>query len=147
MSATCTSLDGLATARSVGRIALDRVAAVEQHRQDQCRIGMTKLGRLAQRLLGLGVLDKVRCIHVAAVIWYYPVRQRSPLRCCRPGISATLKRSSCMRLNGRRTTAGRITGLSELYKARGNTDAARKFEEKLAKIWIGDRALLQFTKL
>jgi hypothetical protein len=38
-------------------------------------------------------------------------------------------------------------GLSELYKARGNTDAARKFEEKLAKTWIGDRALLQLTKL
>jgi hypothetical protein len=57
----------------VGRIALDRVATVEQHRQHQCRIGMTKLGRLAQRVLGLGALDKLRCIHVAAVVGFVQV--------------------------------------------------------------------------
>jgi hypothetical protein len=56
-----------------GRIALDRVATVEQHRQHQHRIGVTKLGRLAQRLLGLGALDQLRCIHVAAVIGFVQV--------------------------------------------------------------------------
>jgi tetratricopeptide (TPR) repeat protein len=38
-------------------------------------------------------------------------------------------------------------GLCELYKARGNAEAARKLDEKLANTWIGDRALLQLTRL
>jgi hypothetical protein len=38
-------------------------------------------------------------------------------------------------------------GLSELYKARGNAEAARKSDEKLANTWIGDRAQLQLTRL
>ena len=35
----------------------------------------------------------------------------------------------------------------QLYKARGNTAAARKAEADLAKTWIGDRKLLQISNL
>ncbi len=38
-------------------------------------------------------------------------------------------------------------GLSELYKARGDADAARKAEAELAKTWIGDRGLLRLSNL
>jgi hypothetical protein len=35
----------------------------------------------------------------------------------------------------------------ELYKARGNADAARQAEAELAKTWVGDRQLLQLSRL
>ena len=38
-------------------------------------------------------------------------------------------------------------GLAELYKARGNIAAASKAEADLAKMWIGDRKLLQISNL
>ncbi len=38
-------------------------------------------------------------------------------------------------------------GLVQLYNARGDTGAARKAEEELAKTWVGDRQLLQLSKL
>jgi hypothetical protein len=38
-------------------------------------------------------------------------------------------------------------GLAEVYKRRGNTTSARKAEADLAKVWIGDRALLQISNL
>jgi hypothetical protein len=34
-----------------------------------------------------------------------------------------------------------------VYKARGNTTAARKAEADLARVWIGDRRLLQISNL
>jgi hypothetical protein len=38
-------------------------------------------------------------------------------------------------------------GLAEVYKRRGKTTSARKAEADLAKVWIGDRALLQISNL
>jgi len=38
-------------------------------------------------------------------------------------------------------------GLAELYKTRGDVEAARKAEAELAKTWVGDRQLLQLSKL
>ena len=38
-------------------------------------------------------------------------------------------------------------GLAQLHKARGNAIAARKAEADLARTWIGDRELLQISKL
>jgi hypothetical protein len=38
-------------------------------------------------------------------------------------------------------------GLSELYKAGGNDKEAREAEAQIAKTWIGDRRLLQLSKL
>jgi hypothetical protein len=34
-----------------------------------------------------------------------------------------------------------------LYKARGDAEAAHKAQAELAKTWIGDRQLLQLSKL
>ena len=38
-------------------------------------------------------------------------------------------------------------GLAEVYKAMCNQEAAAEAEAQLAKTWIGDRALLQISKL
>ena len=38
-------------------------------------------------------------------------------------------------------------GLAELYKARGNDKEAGEAEGQIAKTWIGDRSLLQLSKL
>ena len=38
-------------------------------------------------------------------------------------------------------------GLIELYKARGDGDGVRRTQAELAKTWVGDRALLQMSKL
>ena len=38
-------------------------------------------------------------------------------------------------------------GLAELYRTRGDAEAARKAEAELAKTWVGDRQLLQLSKL
>jgi tetratricopeptide (TPR) repeat protein len=40
-----------------------------------------------------------------------------------------------------------IYGLAELARARGNADTARRHDEELSKVWIGDRALLTLSAL
>ena len=57
-----------------------------------------------------------------------------------------MRKSNSGALSGaRRTTAGRYRRL-ELYKARRDTDGVGR-EEELTKSWIGDRQLLQLSKL
>jgi hypothetical protein len=38
-------------------------------------------------------------------------------------------------------------GLSKVYVAQGNAGAAKHADEKHTKTWIGDRSLLQLSKL
>jgi Tfp pilus assembly protein PilF len=38
-------------------------------------------------------------------------------------------------------------GLAELYKVRGKADEASKLEADLAKLWIGERQMLELSKL
>ena len=38
-------------------------------------------------------------------------------------------------------------GLAKVYAAQGNREAAKQAEENLAKTWIGNRSLLQLSKL
>ena len=38
-------------------------------------------------------------------------------------------------------------GLAELYRTRGDAEAARKAQAELAKTWVGDRQLLELSKL
>ncbi len=72
-----------------------------------------------------------------------PCVKRLRPRWCRPAGSTKPRISSGARSNGRRS----YYGLSELYKARGDADAARKAEAELAKTWIGDRGLLRLSNL
>jgi tetratricopeptide (TPR) repeat protein len=75
--------------------------------------------------------------------WYYPVRQ---------SLGAALLRAG--RFNDADEQFRRAPnngwshhGLLELYKARGDADGVRREEEELTKSWIGDRQLLQLSKL
>jgi tetratricopeptide (TPR) repeat protein len=77
--------------------------------------------------------------------WYYPVRQMlaaALLQAGRLEESEDQFRFALAPNNG-----WSYYGLAETYRALGNMDAARDAEAKLAKTWIGDRALLQVAKL
>jgi tetratricopeptide (TPR) repeat protein len=79
--------------------------------------------------------------------WYYPVRQTlaaALLQAGRPEESEEQFRLALVRAPN---NGWSYYGLAETYRALGNIDAARDAEAKLAKTWIGDRALLQLAKL
>jgi hypothetical protein len=79
--------------------------------------------------------------------WYYPIRQSLAAALLQAGRYVGRSSSSSWRCARRRPTRWSYYGLAELYKARGNTEAARKAEADLAKTWIGDRKLLQISNL
>ena len=79
--------------------------------------------------------------------WYYPVRQTLAAALVQAGRLDEAEDQFRRALKRAPNNGWSYYGLSELYKARGDADAARKAEVELAKTWIGDRGLLQLSKL
>jgi tetratricopeptide (TPR) repeat protein len=79
--------------------------------------------------------------------WYYPIRQSLAAALLQAGRYAEAERQFQRALSRAPSNGWSYYGLAELYKARGNAAAARKAEADLARIWIGDRGLLQISSL
>jgi tetratricopeptide (TPR) repeat protein len=79
--------------------------------------------------------------------WYYPIRQSLAAALLQAGRYAEAERQFQRALSRAPSNGWSYYGLAELYKARGNASAARKAEADLARIWIGDRQLLQISNL
>jgi tetratricopeptide (TPR) repeat protein len=79
--------------------------------------------------------------------WYYPIRQSLAAALLQAGRYDESERQFQRALSRAPANGWSYYGLAELYKARGNAAAARKAEADLAKIWIGDRKLLQVSSL
>jgi tetratricopeptide (TPR) repeat protein len=79
--------------------------------------------------------------------WYYPVRQSLAAALMQAGRLDQAEEQFKRALKRAPSNGWSRYGLAELYRARGNAEAARKMEDDLAKTWIGDRQLLQLTKL
>jgi tetratricopeptide (TPR) repeat protein len=79
--------------------------------------------------------------------WYYPVRQTLAAALLQARRFDEAEHQFKRALERAPNNGWSYYGLAELYKAQGNADNARKFEEKLAKTWVGSPALLQLTKL
>ena len=79
--------------------------------------------------------------------WYYPIRQSLAAALLQAGRHAEAKEQFERALRRAPANGWSYYGLAELHKARGDTAAARKAEADLAKTWIGDRKLLQISKL
>jgi tetratricopeptide (TPR) repeat protein len=79
--------------------------------------------------------------------WYYPVRQTLAAALLHAGRLNDAEDQFHRALERAPNNAWSYYGLAKLYKARGDIEAARQAEEKLAQTWIGDRALLQLSKL
>ena len=79
--------------------------------------------------------------------WYYPIRQSLAAALLQAGRYAEAERQFQRALSRAPSNGWSYYGLAELYKARGNTTAARKAEAELVRTWIGDRKLLQISNL
>jgi tetratricopeptide (TPR) repeat protein len=79
--------------------------------------------------------------------WYYPIRQSLAAALLQAGRYAEAERQFQRALSRAPSNGWSYYGLAELYKSRGNTAAARKAEADLARVWIGDRRLLQISNL
>ena len=79
--------------------------------------------------------------------WYYPVRQSLGAALVQAGRFDEAEDQFRRALKRAPNNGWSYYGLSALYHARGDAEAARKAEAELAKTWVGDRALLQLSKL
>jgi Tfp pilus assembly protein PilF len=79
--------------------------------------------------------------------WYYPIRQSLAAAMLQAGRYAEAERQFQRALSRAPSNGWSYYGLAELYKSRGNTTAARKAEADLARVWVGDRGLLQISNL
>jgi tetratricopeptide (TPR) repeat protein len=79
--------------------------------------------------------------------WYYPIRQSLGAALLQAGRYTEAKQQFELALRRAPSNGWSYYGLVELYKARGDTTAARKAEADLARTWIGDRKLLQISNL
>jgi tetratricopeptide (TPR) repeat protein len=79
--------------------------------------------------------------------WYYPIRQSLGAALLQAGRYPEAKQQFELALRRAPANGWSYYGLAELYKARGDTTAARKAQADLAKTWIGDRKLLQLSNL
>ena len=79
--------------------------------------------------------------------WYYPIRQSLAAALLQAGRYAEAERQFQRALSRAPSNGWSYYGLAELQKSRGNTAAARKAEADLARVWIGDRRLLQISNL
>ncbi|AMN40815.1 tetratricopeptide repeat protein [Rhodoplanes sp. Z2-YC6860] len=79
--------------------------------------------------------------------WYYPVRQSLAAALLQAGRYAEAERQFQRALTRAPSNGWSYYGLAELHKKQGNRTAARKAEADLARTWIGDRKLLQISRL
>ena len=79
--------------------------------------------------------------------WYYPVRQSLAVALMQAGRLGDAEDQFRRALARTPNNGWAYYGLAELYKARGDAEAARRAEAELAKAWFGDRQLLQLPRL
>ena len=79
--------------------------------------------------------------------WYYPVRQSLAVALMQADRLDEAEEQFLRALKRSPNNGWSRYGLYELYKARGNSDLARKMEADLANTWIGDRQLLLLSNL
>ena len=79
--------------------------------------------------------------------WYYPVRQSLAVALMQAGRLDDAEGQFRRALARAPNNGWSHYGLAELYRTRGDAEAARKAEAELAKTWIGDRQLLELSKL
>ncbi|MPY71044.1 MAG: hypothetical protein GEU92_13255 [Alphaproteobacteria bacterium] len=79
--------------------------------------------------------------------WYYPVRQSLAAALLQAGRLDESERQFRLSLRRGPNNGWTYFGLAELARARGDVAAQRTAEEALARIWTGDRALLQLSSL
>jgi tetratricopeptide (TPR) repeat protein len=79
--------------------------------------------------------------------WYYPVRQSLAAALLQAGRLDEAEDQFLLALRRAPNSGWATFGLAELARARGNADAARRHDADLAKVWIGDRALLTLSAL
>lgn len=79
--------------------------------------------------------------------WYYAIRQSLAAALLQAGRYAEAEKQFQRALSRAPSNGWSYYGLAELHKKRGNTSAARKAEADLARTWIGDRKLLQLSRL
>jgi tetratricopeptide (TPR) repeat protein len=79
--------------------------------------------------------------------WYYPIRQSLAAALLQDRRYGEAKQQFELALRRAPSNGWSYYGLAELYKARGDTTAARKAEADLDRTWVGDRSLLQLSNL
>jgi tetratricopeptide (TPR) repeat protein len=79
--------------------------------------------------------------------WYYPVRQSLAAALMLAGRLGDAENQFRRALARTPNNGWAYYGLAELYKARGDAEAARSAEVELARAWFGDRQLLQLPRL
>ena len=79
--------------------------------------------------------------------WYYPVRQSLGAALLQAGRFNDAEEQFRRALRRAPNNGWSHYGLLELYKARGDADGVGREEEELTKSWIGDRQLLQLSRL
>ncbi|WP_178133986.1 tetratricopeptide repeat protein [Vineibacter terrae] len=79
--------------------------------------------------------------------WYYPVRQSLAVALMQAGLLDEAEEQFQRALKRAPSNGWSWYGLAALYRARGKVDQASKLEADLARMWIGDRQLLELSKL
>jgi tetratricopeptide (TPR) repeat protein len=79
--------------------------------------------------------------------WYYPVRQSLAVALMQAGRLGAAEDEFRRALTHAPNNGWSRYGLVRLYQARGDADATRRAEAELAATWLGDRGLLQLSKL
>jgi tetratricopeptide (TPR) repeat protein len=79
--------------------------------------------------------------------WYYPVRQTLGAALLRAGRPEEAEAQFKRALERAPNNGWSYFGLAKVYAALGNAAAAKQAEENLARTWIGNRSLLQLSKL
>jgi tetratricopeptide (TPR) repeat protein len=79
--------------------------------------------------------------------WYYPVRQSLAAALMQAGKLDQAREQFQLALKRAPNNGWTYYGLAQLYRKRGNAKATADAEAQLAKTWIGDRALLDVSRL
>jgi tetratricopeptide (TPR) repeat protein len=79
--------------------------------------------------------------------WYYPVRQSLAAVLLQAGRLAEAEEQFQHALKRAPANGWSYYGLTQVYRALGDSAGAAKAEADLAKTWVGDRALLQISNL
>ena len=79
--------------------------------------------------------------------WYYPVRQSLAAALLMAGETDRAAELFAASLEATPNNGWACFGLAEAYKRRGDTKAAAKIDERLARTWSGDPALLDLKRL
>ena len=79
--------------------------------------------------------------------WYYPVRQSLGAALLTAGRVDEAEQAFQAALRRAPNNGWALFGLMEAAKARGDRAAAQDAEARLAKVWVGDRSLLELKRL